>query len=144
MNQHTKPLAEPATDTQRRYLCRHIHTLGHRCRAAALTGAELCFYHTRARVQQPASTRAGTFSMPPTGDRAAIQLALSDLAARIAGGDIDLRRAGYLLKVLREASLNLSRRTLPTAADPATAPPQVEDLTHHPHLGDLAPIAEYH
>jgi hypothetical protein len=142
MNQHTKPLAEPATDPQRRYLCRHIHTLGHRCRAAALRGADLCYYHTRTRIQAPASGRSGTFAAPCVEDRASIQLALSDLLARIAGGDIDLHRADRLLKVLREASLNLSRRTPATSADPATPQPQVEAVTHHPHLGDLAPITQ--
>ncbi|HEV2645885.1 MAG TPA: hypothetical protein VGU46_11570, partial [Acidobacteriaceae bacterium] len=58
------PLAEPATDPQRRYLCRHIHTLGHRCHSPALTGAELCYHHTRARRQLPISGRSGTFSAP--------------------------------------------------------------------------------
>ncbi|HEV2644795.1 MAG TPA: hypothetical protein VGU46_00370, partial [Acidobacteriaceae bacterium] len=103
-----------------------------------------------------------------------LQLALNDLYARIAGGDIDLKRAAALLHVLREASLNLARRTHPTLADPAAihpstartaqtsnqdlachprrgsasdtaqTPPQIEAFTHHPHLGDLAPQAEYH
>ncbi|HEV2645086.1 MAG TPA: hypothetical protein VGU46_01845 [Acidobacteriaceae bacterium] len=120
MNQN--PLAEPATDPQRRYLCRHIHTLGHRCHSPALTGAELCYHHTRARRQLPISGRSGTFSAPTLDDRASLQLALNDLYARIAGGDIDLKRAAALLHVLREASLNLARRTHPTLADLLPAP----------------------
>ncbi len=116
------PLAEPATDPQRRYLCRHIHTLGHRCHSPALTGAELCYHHTRARRQLPISGRSGTFSAPTLDDRASLQLALNDLYARIAGGDIDLKRAAALLHVLREASLNLARRTHPTLADLLPAP----------------------
>jgi hypothetical protein len=131
-------LAEPATDSQRRYLCRHIHTRGNRCGSPALRGQQLCYYHTRARVEAPMAGRTGTFPMPPVDDRTAIQLALFEVLSRLSSGDIDYKRGAILLRGLQIASLNLSR---PNPTEPA-APPQVESITHHHDLGDLAPIAE--
>ena len=136
--QETTP-AETATDPKRRYLCRHVFTEGHRCGSPALRGKDLCYNHSRSRREAPISGRSGTFPMPRIDDRAAIQLALFEVLSRLSGGDIDYKRGGILLYGLQIASSNLPRH----ATQAAEQQPQVDEVTHDIHLGDLAPIAEF-
>jgi hypothetical protein len=77
--------------------------------------------------------------MPRIDDRAAIQLALFEVLSRLSGGDIDYKRGGILLYGLQIASSNLPRH----ATQAAEQQPQVDEVTHDIHLGDLAPIAEF-
>ena len=130
--------ASPTLDSQRRYLCRHVHAKGHRCGSPALRGKHFCYYHDRTRQEVP-SSRIGTFAMPRVDDRAAIQIALFEVLARLASGDIDYKRGTSILYGLQIASANLSQDKLSTAID---APPVVEDILFDPRFGDLAPIAE--
>src|ERR1039457_4497297 len=138
--QETTP-ATTATDPKRRYLCRHVFTEGHRCGSPALRGKHLCYNHSRSRREAPISGRSGTFPMPRIDDRAAIQLALFEVLSRLSGGDIDYKRGGILLYGLQIASSNLPRHAAQTNAEQQ---PQVDEVTHDIHLGDLAPIAEFH
>ena len=132
--------AETATaDPKRRYLCRHVFAEGHRCGSPALRGQSLCYNHSRSRREAPISGRSGTFPMPRIDDRAAIQLALFEVLSRLSGGDIDYKRGGILLYGLQIASSNLPRH----ATQAAEQQPQVDEVTHDIHLGDLAPIAEF-
>jgi hypothetical protein len=130
--------------TSRRYICRHIHTAGHRCGSPALTGEEFCYYHhaTRRPAKRPADDYIfpdSTFDLPSMEDRASIHLAIAAIARRIALNQIDLQRARLLLYALRIASTNLPR-------EPHTAEPeailQVEAIQLDPLHGPLAPVAE--
>jgi hypothetical protein len=40
----TTATAEPTETTIKRFLCRHIHTSGRRCRSASLRGEQFCCY----------------------------------------------------------------------------------------------------
>lgn len=131
----------PTVDPKRRYLCRHVHTKGTRCGSPALRGRDFCYYHDRSRreVEVSLSNRAGIFSMPRVDDRASIQIALSEVLARLACGDIDYRRGSIILYGLQIASSNLRDPKVPAEA---AADPVVEDIITDYHRGDLAPIAE--
>ena len=125
-------------DPKRRYLCRHIHTDGHRCGSPALRAQNFCYYHDRQRLPNaPLAGRTGIFRMQPIDDRAAIQIALFDILSRLTAGDLDTKRASILLYGLQIASSNLAARD---KQQPTTQP--IEHLTTHPHIGDLAPIQE--
>src|ERR1700722_1443181 len=129
------------------FQCRHIFTDGRRCGSKCLHAEPLCYYHhtTRGKAQRraqqsaPYTDRLSTFELPLPEDRAAIQLAIGEIMLRIAGGNLDSKRAGLLLYALQIASLNLPRE--PRNA-PETAVETVEEITHDPDLGALAPEHE--
>jgi hypothetical protein len=125
-------------DPKRRYLCRHVHTDGHRCGSPALRAQNFCYYHDRQRLPNaPLAGRTGIFRMQPIDDRAAIQIALFDILSRLTAGDLDTKRASILLYGLQIASSNLAARD---KQQPTTQP--IEHLTTDHHIGDLAPIQE--
>jgi hypothetical protein len=125
-------------DPKRRYLCRHVHTTGHRCGSPALRAHNFCYYHDRTRLPNaPLAGRIGIFKMQPIDDRAAIQIALYDILTRITAGDIDNKRASILLYGLQIASCNLAR--LEKLQPPTEI---IEDVTNDYRFGDLAPITE--
>ena len=76
------------------------------------------------------------FEISSLDDRAAIQKALSQLAARLACNNIDLRRAGLLAYTLQAASANLT--DLPTEIP--QPPPELRGIPHHP-VSDAHPNA---
>ena len=125
--------------TKTRYQCRHIFTAGRRCQSPSLRGQDLCYFHqtTRPSSAPPQHTHPEAFTLPMPEDRAAIQLALGQIIARIAAGTLNARRAGLLLYALQIASLNLPKAQ---ESDPGT---QVEEITEDPIHGPLAPKAEY-
>jgi hypothetical protein len=107
--------ADTSIDPKRRYLCRHVHTHGHRCGSPALRGQNFCYYHNRTRREFPLAGRIGIFALQRIDDRAAIQIALYDVLSRVSAGDIDIKRAGILLYGLQIASSNLPRQEKPAA-----------------------------
>ena len=118
--------------TKTRYQCRHIFTAGRRCQSPSLRGQDLCYFHqtTRPDRRPPQHTHPEAFTLPMPEDRAAIQLALGQVIARIAAGTLNARRAGLLLYALQIASLNLPKAT---ESDPETQVEEViEDPTHKP------------
>jgi len=134
---YTNTPTATTANPNRRYLCRHIFTDGHRCGSPSLGGQDLCYYHTRTRHEGASAGRSGTFPMSHIDDRAAVQIALYDVLSRVAGGDIDVKRGSVLLYGLQIASSNLGR-----PQPVAEQPPQVEQVIHDYDLGDLAPITE--
>jgi hypothetical protein len=88
--------------------CRHIKISGGKCQAAVLKGQPYCYFHStqRRRAARPAAEKF-FLELPLLEDRSAIQIALSEVAAAIAGGRIDPKRAGLLLYCLQIASQNL-------------------------------------
>ncbi len=127
---------------QRKQLqCRHIFTDGHRCGSPALRREDFCYYHhTTRRPMDPglilAKSRRTPFSLPLPEDRSAIQFSIGEILRRIAGNQIDSRRAALLLYGLQTASANIGR-TPPVARDSE----QVDDIVHDPALGTLATVA---
>src|SRR6266702_2988125 len=128
------------TDPTRRYRCRHVFTDGHRCGSSSLRQQELCYYHHASR-RGPSGGR-GHFLMPRIDDRPAIQIAIYDILARIALGELELKPAGMLLYGLQIAASNLSQHEKALRSAPANPEPLVEDVVSNPFLGDLAPIEE--
>jgi len=125
-----------STDTFRRHQCRHTMPEGERCGSPAMRGEKFCYHHhlTRrpiadARLRQ---ARRNAFDMPTPNSRAEIQQSLGRIIDRVAGNDIDLRRAGLLLYALQLASTNLTEHLRhPRKNQPEAEPAQPE----HPHYG---------
>jgi hypothetical protein len=149
------------SDQTRRFQCRHIFTDGHRCGSACLSQEEFCYYHHTSRrpVENPRRRRSrqSQFDLPLPEDRTAIQSSIGEVLRRIAGNEIDCKRAGLLLYGLQIASINLPRasraaerstytsrsryRTLRDEEDiPETT--LVEEIVIDPKLGTIAPRAE--
>ncbi len=167
---------EPQGAEKRRYQCRHIRANGRRCAGRALRNEPFCYYHqsTRRPAQDPRQPRypdadREPFSLPVLEDRAAIQLAISQVLARIAANDLDPKRAGLLLYGLQVATAALAResraansgargvrgtreyeRERGARANAADASDQsdeadeseLDEITVDPALGPLAPVAE--
>src|ERR1700734_3841905 len=137
------------TETKpKRYQCRHIFTDGHRCGSICLRGEEFCYYpHTPRKPAQNPRARRGrqsTFNLPVTdpNDRTGLQSTIVEVLRRIASNDIDPRRAGLLLYGLQIASLNLPKPQPAQRGRKIEEPETVEEITTHPELGILAPIAD--
>jgi hypothetical protein len=107
------------SDQTRRFQCRHIFTDGHRCGSACLSQEEFCYYHHTSRrpVENPRRRRSrqSQFDLPLPEDRTAIQSSIGEVLRRIAGNEIDCKRAGLLLYGLQIASINLPRASRATA-----------------------------
>ena len=153
MNDTTDTELDTETEAPKRYQCRHIFTDGRRCGSPALRNQPLCYYHhtNRKPVKAPRArkNRSSTFDLPLPEDQSAIQHSIGQVLQRIASNDIDPRRAGLLLYGLQIASLNLpkppaaNRNTKTGSSQPQTQSEIVEEITHDPELGPLAPEAEY-
>jgi hypothetical protein len=132
----------------KRYQCRHIFTDGHRCGSICLRGEEFCYYHhtTRKPAQKPRARRSrqSTFDLPITdpNDRTGLQSTIVEVLRRIASNDIDPRRAGLLLYGLQIASLNLPKPQIVQRGRKTEESETVEEITTHPELGVLAPVAD--
>src|SRR5262252_3514638 len=96
-----------SNDTFRRHQCRHTMPGGERCGSPAMRDERYCYYHHQthhpiaaARIRK---ARRSDFGMPTPNSRAEIQESIGRIISRIAGNDIDLRRAGLLLYGLQLA-----------------------------------------
>lgn len=89
--------------------CRHIFAGGRKCKAPALTGQPLCYFHHRAAGAKSALPQgvAMQWEIGPLEDADTIQLALSQVLAAIANGQLDARRGGLLLYGLQVAAGNV-------------------------------------
>ena len=144
-------------DTTKSFQCRHIHTTGRRCGSPSLRGEHLCYFHdTSRRPGAKADAEAIAAGYPiklpvlhfdSFEDRPSVQHCLLEVMNRIACGAIDLKLAGILLYGLQIAANNLPPEPRPARAAPnhetqPLEPVSVEDITHDPDYGRLAPIAE--
>jgi hypothetical protein len=105
-------------EPSRSHQCMHNYDDGRRCRAMSMHNNYMCFAH-RDNVIPPVYENE-PFEIPHLANRAAIQQALGDLAARLASNRMDLKRAGLLAYILQVASCNLASAAL------AAEPPLVE------------------
>ena len=135
-------MSNPNPDKSVQYQCRHIFTDGHRCGSRCLRNEHFCYYHhtTRPPVANPLERRSrrSAFTLPLPEDRSAIQLAIGQVLLRIAGNQVDTRRAALLLYGLQIASTNIKREKAPAQIPAQT----VDEITIDETLGLLAPIAE--
>jgi hypothetical protein len=97
----TSPIANP------QLRCTHTHPAGNRCGSFALRGEAFCYHHHPAR---PAPRRARVaqgkepFGLPVLSNIRAIQIALAEVALRIADNTLDTKRAGLLLQCIQTAA----------------------------------------
>ncbi len=89
--------------------CRHIKTSGTRCGSPALKGKAYCYFHFRAHQQRHrtvdhyAAFVAHKFDVAVLEDRAAIQLAISEVVSAMAQNYMDHKRGGKILYGLQLA-----------------------------------------
>ena len=134
---------QTTTDPSRRYRCRHVFTDGHRCGSPSLRTQDFCYYHHVSRREPSLAPGHGLFLMPRIDDRAAIQIALYDILARVTLRDIELKTAGMLLYGLQIASSNIAQQEKSARLATPNPEPLVDEVTSNLLFGDLAPIAEY-
>ena len=88
-------------------LCNHTHPDGRRCGSFALRGELFCYHHhpgrPLARGPRHAAGRA-PFILPVVFDRRSLQIALAEVALRIADNTLDTKRAGILMQCLQVAA----------------------------------------
>jgi len=91
------------------HTCKHLYDTGGTCNSATAHGRDYCVYHLRhrARLVRIAKYRARNerfdVNLPPLENMYAGQSALNQLAEAVAAGLLDLKRARYLLSVVRAA-----------------------------------------
>jgi hypothetical protein len=119
--------------------CRHIKTSGTRCQSPALKGKAYCFFHFRTHQQRHrtvdhyAEFVAYKFDVPVLEDRAAIQIAISEVVAAMAKNYMDPKRGG---KILYGLQLALNGMKYPQEI---LAPEPVRDLCQNDEGEDIAP-----
>ena len=89
--------------------CHHTRPNGKRCGSPALRGEQFCFYHHPTR-RPVARTRPVNppFYLPPVADQETLQMAIAEVARRIADNTLDARRARLILATLQMAKANLA------------------------------------
>ena len=100
------PEASPIANPQLR--CTHLHPDGRRCGSFALRGEPFCYHHHPARpIARGPRHAAGKapFGLPVICDRRSLQVALAEVALRIADNTLDTKRAGILMQCLQVAAL---------------------------------------
>jgi hypothetical protein len=98
-------------EPSRSHQCMHNYEDGRRCRAMSMHNNYMCFAH-RDNVIPPVYENE-PFEIPHLADRAAIQQALGDLAARLASNRMDLKRAGLLATSSRSPPATSAPRPSP-------------------------------
>ena len=90
-------------------ICTHINVTGVRCGSPALHGARFCYYHQRVHrgVPEPRNSRLHPIAQLDSPE--AIQASLMEVLNAIVRNDIDLKRAGLLIRGLHIASKNIHR-----------------------------------
>jgi hypothetical protein len=110
---------EPSRQRQCKH---HAEKDGIRCRATAMHNEIMCFQHRSDDI--PTVLQNDPFEIAHLDDRAAIQRALADTAARLACNHIDLKRAALLIQNLQVASANLTAHEKLAGALPFHHPKQ--------------------
>jgi hypothetical protein len=94
--------------SRQRQCMHHSEKDGIRCRSTAMHNEIMCFHHRQDEI--PTVLQNDPFEIVHLEDRAAIQLALADTAARLACNHMDFKRAALILQALQIASHNLTAR----------------------------------
>ena len=123
-------------------LCRHVMPSGLRCRSARLRGSHLfCYFHNRAcdrrrERQQSGERGAALRNIPALEDRAAVRIALEEVARACINDEISERKAAVLFY-----GLKLAMQATPIAKQPV--PQQTEtNVAEDEELGEYVPLTE--
>ena len=86
--------------------CRHIKPSGAKCESPALRDMPYCYFHSRANRKPPARPKGEEqpLEIPLLEDHWAVQIALTQVLARVANSTLDARRAGLMLYGLQIAA----------------------------------------
>jgi hypothetical protein len=92
--------------------CRHVKPSGEKCQSPALRNMPYCYFHARANRKPPRKLTGEEepLEIPLLEDHWAVQIALSQVLARIADSTLDARRAGLMLYGLQIAAQVASQR----------------------------------
>jgi hypothetical protein len=105
----------------------HSDKDGKRCRGRAMHNEIMCFHHRDEDI--PTVIQNDPYELTSLYDRASIQHALTEIAARLAANHMDLKRAALLLQSCKIAKSNLDSADRTAAAKttvPSLTPPPVE------------------
>jgi hypothetical protein len=130
--------------------CQHVRPNGAKCRAIAIRGHRLCYFHLHVRRQMasivPAAAvdnesmapaqEAATLALPVLEDRSAVQIGLSQVLRALAANQIDTKRASLLIYGFQIASKNCTEESI-------VAPHPVHELTLTPEGEELGPEIEF-
>jgi hypothetical protein len=106
-----KPVPEPEPVVVK--LCRHIRVNGKRCRSAAVSQRDYCYFHLDYRGRRLKMARARArgqhwrLELPPLEDLYAVQVGLMQVIEAMADEHLDARRGGLMLYGLQQAATNL-------------------------------------
>ena len=87
--------------------CQHLHPNGNSCHSFALRDQQFCYHHHPSRPPAHRSRNTAAtepFTLPVLINLRAIQIALAEVALRIADNTLDTKRAGLLLQLLQTAA----------------------------------------
>ena len=94
-------------------LCRHTKTDGRLCQSPARGSSAFCYYHQRHRGTRMVSRDATPMLTPhvlhPLSNARSVQHALSMVLNGLSSGKLRPSRAGKMLFVLQQATVNLHR-----------------------------------
>lgn len=122
--------------------CTHINVTGVRCGSPALRGARFCYYHQRVHRGVPEPRKSRLHPIAQLDSPEAIQASLMEVLNAIVRSDIDVKRAGLLLRGLHIASKNIYHvrfnahankmvNDIPDqSVDPEIVSPKSDDLFH--------------
>jgi hypothetical protein len=108
--------------------CMHYHfKTGDRCRGRAMHNEVMCFQH---RIDDlPTVIQNEPFELTSLYDRASVQHAVTQIAARLATNHMDFKRASLLLQSCMIATANLTANDRAAARTAANAKFAAEPLT---------------
>ena len=87
--------------------CTHVKTTGQPCGSYAIRGEQFCYHHHQSRPpahRYRAAVAKAPFVLPVLSSRRAVQIALAEIAIRIADNTLDTKRASLLLQCLQMAA----------------------------------------
>ena len=96
--------------------CIHVDADGNRCGSHAMRNQYTCYHHRS--EDMPSVFPNEAFPIDSVQDRAAIQIAIGDVLARLAANTMDPKRASSLLYGLQLASSNLPPHPRPARGCP--------------------------
>ena len=97
---------ESSVITNPQLRCTHLHPSGKPCGSFALRGERFCYQHhpSRPPARPHRSAHTEPFTLPVLINRQAVQIALAEVAIRIADNTLDTKRAALLLQCLQTAA----------------------------------------
>jgi hypothetical protein len=122
--------------------CRHVMPNGAKCHSPAMRAMAYCYFHTPERRSAQGRAQKKPLKLPALDDRAAIQIAVTQVLNAIGSSRISPRSAGQLLYGLQIASEVLRRPGRPPLPKNTPATPAPQSLSPSvPSPQSLSPLA---